>query len=143
MAIDTTDPRADYPEDQMYVNQGPDRRLGGPIGKQLALIQRLNSFKSAEPPLVSVETIDGGVLHEVQLWPGGQRHEAWAFPRPNGRWDTYRAGHRWDKHWGDSNTKGFNPQPEIIGGAIYDVVIKRNQKTPHIDAATTADGPIH
>lgn len=133
MARDTTDPRADYPDDQMYVNQGSDRRITGPLGRQLALLQRLNSFKSEVPPQISVEVLDGGVLHEVQLWPGGQRHDAWAFPRKNGKWDTYRIGHRWDRHWGDARTRGYNPQPEIIGGAIYDVVVKRNQASSHIE----------
>lgn len=133
MGLDTTDPRADYPPDQMYVNQGPDARIGGRLGAHFSLLQRLNSFKSAVPPAYTVEVLDGGVLHEVQLWPGGQRHDAWAFPRKNGRWDTYRYGHRHDRHWGNKDTKGYNPQPEIVGGAIWDIVIKLNQKTPHIE----------
>ena len=77
-----------------------------------------------------------------QLWPNappafaGARHDAWAFPRPNGKWDTYRYGHRWDPNWGDAQVKGYNPQPEIVGGAIYDVVVKRNSSQSFIQVET-------
>src|SRR5262245_49729458 len=111
VALDTTDPYAPYPPDQRFVNQGTDERIPGELGERLALIQRLRSFKSAEPPVVTVEELPGGVLHEVQAWPNGARHDAWAFPRPDGLWDTYRIGHRWDRFWGDENTRGYNPQP--------------------------------
>lgn len=131
-ALDTTDPHAPYPPDRRFVNQGTDPRIPGELGERLALIQRLNSFKSATPPIVTVEELAGGVLHEVQTWPNGARHDAWAFPTPTGRWNTYRIGHRWDRYWGDERTKGYNPNPEIIGGAVYDVVIKLNSTSSFI-----------
>lgn len=131
--IDTTDPRADYPPDQRFVNQGKDRRIGGELGKQLALEQRLRSFKSATPPTRVLERRPGGVLREVATAPDGKEHISIAIPLPNGRWNTYRRGYRYDANWGDERTKGYNPQPEIIGGYIYDYIIKLNSTKSFID----------
>lgn len=131
--IDTTDPRADYPKGQWYVNQGKDRRIGGELGKQLALEQRLRSFKCATPPKRILERRHGGVLRELSFAPDGQEHLAIAIPLPNGRWNTYRRGYRFDPNWGDERTKGYNPQPEIVGGYIYDYIIKLNSTKSFID----------
>lgn len=134
MALDTTDPRADYPEDQQWVNQGPDRRLGGALGKRLALEQRLRSFRETIPPRRELERLDDGTLIEVATAPNGKVHTSIARPTRNGRWNTERYGYRWDPNWGDERTKGYNPRPDLPpGGYIWDVVIKWNQKVPHIE----------
>jgi len=86
--IDTTDPRADYPPDRMFVNQGTDRRIPGALGTQLALIQRLQSFKSAEPPQIRVEQWAGGALFETQTWPNGRQ----PFPTADGGRGSDSAG---------------------------------------------------
>lgn len=129
--IDTTDPRADYPPDRMFVNQGTDRRIPGALGTQLALIQRLQSFKSAEPPQIRVEQWAGGALFETQTWPNGRQHVAIAIPY-SGRWATIRFGWRWDRFWGDENVRGYNPHPQIVGGAILDCVVKLRAREPFI-----------
>lgn len=135
--IDTTDPKANYPSDQMYVNQGTDRRIQGSLGRRLALIQRLHSFKSEYPPERRVEQLEGGALFEIQRWPNGREHWAFAIPygimRRDVSWATFRVGWRYDANWGDANVKGYNPEPEIVGGAILDVVIKLRAKAPFIE----------
>jgi hypothetical protein len=47
--------------------------------------------------------------------------------REDGLIDTLRYGHRYDANWGDANVKGFNPNPEIVGGYFYDVIIKNGR----------------
>ena len=130
--IDTTDPRADYPPDQQYVNQGPDRRLGGSLGKRLALIQRLNSSK-CDPPTRTVQQLEGGVLVEISTYPDGKQHTAYAVPYGQESWATVRVGYRYDANWGDANVKGYNPEPEKVGGRIFDVVVKLRAREPFID----------
>jgi len=131
--IDTTDPRADYPPDQRFVNQGTDRRIPGKLGEQLALIQRLHSSKVDGPPAITVERLANGGLHEVQTWPDGKEHHAYAWPYGKGLWRTVRFGYRYDQHWGDANVKGYNPEPEKVGGRILDVVIKLRAREPFIE----------
>jgi hypothetical protein len=134
MSIDTTDPRANYPPDQRFVNQGTDRRMPGALGKHLALIQRLNSFKSTEPPTRRVKQLHGGGLREIATGPDDAWHLSLAFPYDNGkRWATFRLGHRYDGQWGDGKVKGFNPQPEIVGGYILDLIVKLRAREPFID----------
>ena len=133
MALDTTDPRADYPPDQRFVNQGSDRRIGGETGKYLALQQRLRSFKCATPPTKQRERLGDGTLIEVATAPNGKVHTSIARPLRNGRWNTQRYGYRFDQSWGDERTKGYNPRPEIVGGYIWDVVIKMNSTKPFIE----------
>lgn len=130
--MDTTDPRADYPPSQRFVNQGPDPRIPGALGAQLALIQRLHSFKSETPPARTVEHLPGGGLHELAVAPNGKEHHTYAFPAGD-RWSTFRFGYRYDANWGDEHVKGYNPQPEIVGGYIYDVVIKLMAREPFIE----------
>src|SRR5688572_10660090 len=130
--IDTTDPHADYPPDQRFVNQGTDERIPGEIGKFLALIQRLESFKSATPPIREVKHLSGGGLYEVATAPNGKQHLSYAFPTGNGRWMTFRFGYRYDANWGDANVKGYNPEPGVIGGYIYDAVLKLRAKQTFI-----------
>lgn len=131
--IDTTDPRADYPPDQRFVNQGTDRRIPGKLGAQLALIQRLHSSKVDGPPVYRVERLHDGGLHEIQTWPDGKDHHAFARPNRDGTWATIRFGYRYDANWGDANVKGYNPEPETVGGRILDVAIKLRAKEQFIE----------
>ena len=106
-----------------YVNAGTDKRIGGELGKFLGNTQRELSFKDATPPVRKV-TRYGDVLLEIATAPNGREHYAIAIPRGDGRWFTFRVGYRFDGNWGDANVIGHNPQPEIVGGYIPDVVLK-------------------
>src|SRR5262245_2804371 len=121
-----------YPDGRGYVNQGPDRRAGGALGQRLAKAQRDLSFKSPTSPRKTLER-HGDTLVEITTAPNGKQHIAIAIPRRNRRWDTFRFGWRYDANWGDENVQGFNPDPEIVGGYIADVVIKLNSTSPFIE----------
>lgn len=111
-----------------YVNPGDDRRLGGELGAQLAALQRDRSFRDPRPPVKIVEVQPDGTIIETATAPTGQTHTSIARPRGKGRWDTFRYGYRFDPNWGDANTVGVDPRPDLPpGGYIYDVVIKLNQ----------------
>jgi hypothetical protein len=131
--IDTTDPRADYPPDQRFVNQGPDRRIPGELGERLALLQRLSAFKSTEPPERDIAgSVDDGYLLEVaKSRPQDKPFIGVAF-KVAGRWQTFRLGWRWDPNWGDERVTGYNPDPHIVGGYFFDAIIKLGQARPHI-----------
>lgn len=106
-----------------YVNSGTDKRIGGELGKFLGNVQRELSFKNATPPTRQVKRY-GNVLLEIATAPNGREHYAIAIPNGKGRWFTFRAGFRYDGLWGDANVIGHNPQPEVVGGYIADVVLK-------------------
>ena len=105
-----------------YVNAGSDRRVGGELGRLAGRIQTALSFKSAEPPTKQLEQ-HGDVWVEIATAPNGRQHFSLAVPY-RGRWATLRIGWRYDANWGDEGTLGFNPEPEIVGGYIFDGVLK-------------------
>jgi len=110
-----------------YVNPGTDRRIAGDLGKLLGSLQSQLSFKTTERPEKKVDVHnDGKLIVETQTFEGGKQHVAIALYRGSGRWATLRYGYRIDENWGDERTVGHNPDPEIVGGAIFDVVIKLN-----------------
>jgi hypothetical protein len=117
-----------------YVNPGDDRRVGGELGARMGGIQREMSFRDPRPPTKELRTLANGTLIETATAPTGQTHQSIAIPRGNGRWDTYRIGYRFDANWGDSNTVGVDPRPDLPpGGYIYDVVIKLDQAQTFIE----------
>ena len=105
-----------------YVNAGSDRRIGGSLGRLAGRIQSAYSFKDATPPTRVVEERDG-IYIETATAPNGRPHLAVAIRRGQ-RWATVRFGWRFDPNWGDAGTLGYNPNPEIIGGYIFDGVVK-------------------
>ena len=124
-----------------YVNEGTDARARGIIGKLLAGIQRGESFKSPYPPELVWHKVHRPFLwfQKLELWeyrsvPGNKPFRMAFYYRRDGLIDTYRIGHRYDNHWGGPGTEGFNPDPAVVGGYIYDVIIKLS-RTPE-DAAT-------
>ena len=116
------------------VNIGPDARLPWPFGPLLGGLQQQASFKSSTPPIKIVEGSedDGWLTEESYSEPHAKPFYGWATRRPDGHWDTFRIGHRWDPNWGDQNVQGYNPDPHIVGGYFPDVIVKRGQKVPHI-----------
>ena len=123
------------------VNVGPDARLPWPLGTILGRFQQQRAFKSSTPPYkVVTGSLDAGVLTERSYSiPGFKPFYGWAKRRPDGRWDTFRMGYRWDPNWGDANVQGYNPDPEIVGGYFPDVISKRGQAVPHITEGETWD----
>lgn len=109
--------------DMGYVNAGTDDRLGGEIGRLLGGIQRDLSFKDSRPPVRMLERV-GNVCIETATAPNGRVHLSYAVPRPGGRWATLRVGWRYDHNWGDANVIGWNPNPEVVGGYVADVIVK-------------------
>lgn len=112
-----------------YVNAGTDRRVGGPVGRLAGRIQSRLSFKSPIPPTRIVEEFDGVWLETATaMLPRGAtaRQHVTIATRRGSRWFTIRAGWRYDANWGDAGTRGYNPNPEIVGGYIFDVVFKLN-----------------
>lgn len=118
--------------DLNYVNAGTDRRIGGPIGKIAGRIQSAYSFKSPTPPTRTLEERNG-VYVEIATAPNGKPHISVAFKYGRRWWFTIRAGWRYDANWGDEGTLGFNPQPEIRGGYIFDLVPKLRAQQSFID----------
>lgn len=114
-----------------YVNAGTDRRVGGALGKLAGRLQSSLSFKSPTPPVKSVEHVNGFWI-ETATAPNGKQHISIATKRGK-RWATVRFGYRWDPNWGDAGTLGYNPDPEIIGGYIFDGVIKLNAPVSFIE----------
>lgn len=114
-----------------YVNAGTDRRYGGAIGKIAGRIQSSLSFKSSTPPVKKLEKF-GDVWVETASAPNDRQHVSLATKRGK-RWFTLRFGWRYDANWGDEGTLGFNPNPEIVGGYIFDAVIKLNAPISFID----------
>jgi hypothetical protein len=114
-----------------YVNAGSDRRIGGAVGKLAGRVQSALSFKSNEQPTKVVER-HGDVWVETATAPNGKQHISIATKR-GARWATVRYGWRYDANWGDEGTIGHNPNPEIIGGYIYDGVIKLNAPKSFIE----------
>ena len=101
-----------------YVNQGPDRRIGGLIGRWLARTQRALSFHSTTPPFSLVWR--WGVY--PQRWKiGVEFSRPWLLPFVlvflprdgylEARWWSFRAGWRWDANWGR-------------GGYVADIIVK-------------------
>lgn len=98
-----------------YVNQGPDRRFGGPLGHVLAWLQRSLSFHSDTPPF--------SLVYRHHGWKVGiEWSRPWLLPfvlcfKPHARvvdkprWWSVRVGWRWDANWGR-------------GGYIADVILK-------------------
>lgn len=107
-----------------YVNAGTDRRIGGWIGRIAGWVQSSCSFKSPVPPTRTLKR-RLGIWIETATAPNGKTHLSFARKRGD-RWQTVRYGYRWDPNWGDAGTLGYNPHPEIVGGYIYDGVIKLN-----------------
>ena len=114
-----------------YVNAGSDRRIGGAIGRLAGRIQSALSFKSTIPPQRTVEQF-GAVWLETAQAPNNRQHLSIATKRGS-RWATVRVGWRWDPHWGDAGTLGFNPNPSIVGGYIFDGVLKLNAPISFIE----------
>lgn len=114
-----------------YVNAGTDRRYGGVIGRLAGRVQTAWSFKSNTPPNRRVEE-RGGVWIETANHPDtGRPHISVAVKRGK-RWATLRFGWHFDPNWGDAGTLGHNPQPEIVGGYIFDAVLKLNAPSSFI-----------
>lgn len=105
-----------------YVNAGTDRRIGGTIGRLAGRVQSAFSFKDATPPTRVVEEKDG-IFIEIATAPNGRPHISVAIRRGQ-RWATVRFGWRYDANWGDEGTLGHNPDPSVIGGYIFDGVVK-------------------
>lgn len=103
-----------------YVNQGPDKRAGGAIGEVLAATQRALSYRSPSPSTV---------LAKIPLSDGGHIAIAWPpflsifVSKGNGRYQSFRAGWRYDANWGDGNHP-TEPAHDPPGGYIADVIIK-------------------
>lgn len=114
-----------------YVNAGTDRRYGGIIGRLAGRVQTSLSFKSSTPPVKNVER-HGDVWLETATAPNGRQHLSIATKRGS-RWATARLGWRYDPNWGDEGTLGYNPNPEIIGGYIFDGVLKLNAPKSFIE----------
>jgi hypothetical protein len=133
---DTTDPLAEYPADVRFVNQGPDRRIPGELGVRLARFQRVNAFKSADPPdrTVTGSEADGYLWEESYSRPGRKPFLGFAVKLWN-RWHTIRLGYRWDPNWGDAGLRdgAYNPLPSVIGGYFPDILLKFSQRVPHIE----------
>lgn len=127
------------------VNVGPDARLPWPLGPLLGRLQQRSAFKSPHPPRKLIYgSEESGVLHEVsRSVPGDRPFYGWARRRPDGLWDTFRMGHRWDANWGDANVQGYNPDPHIVGGYFFDIILKRGQRVPHVylDGGEAASTP--
>jgi hypothetical protein len=115
-----------------YVNAGTDRRVGGWLGKRAGALQSAQSFKNATPPTKVVTQIGEDIWMEVATAPNGKEHVSIAAKRGK-RWATVRYGYRFDPNWGDAGTIGYNPDPEIVGGYIYDGVIKLNAPVSFIE----------
>lgn len=115
-----------------YVNPGTDYRIGGELGRKLGAFQSALSFKSATPPVRQVHDLPGGTIFEVATAPNGREHYALAVPRGEGEWFTLRVGFRYDGNWGDENSIGHNPQPEIKGGYFPDWVLKARARQTFI-----------
>jgi len=115
-----------------YVNAGTDRRVGGWLGKRAGELQSARSFKCATPPTKHVEKIGDSTWIETATAPNGKEHITIATKRGK-RWATVRYGYRFDPNWGDEGTLGYNPEPEIIGGYIYDGVLKLNAPSSFIE----------
>ena len=114
-----------------YVNAGTDRRIGGVIGRLAGRVQTALSFKSSTPPTKVVEQ-HGAVWIETATAPNGRQHLSIATKR-GARWATVRLGWRWDPNWGDEGTLGYNPEPDIIGGYIFDGILKLNAPISFIE----------
>lgn len=129
--------RATLGEAERYVNPGPDARFGGLLGKLFSDAQDESAFKSSTPPRRSVVGSEAaGYLREVSFsQPRDLPFIGIAKRNAAGRWDTLRVGWRWDPNWGDAGLKpgSYNPDPHIIGGYFFDVILKLNQARPHID----------
>jgi len=115
-----------------YVNAGTDRRVGGSLGKMAGQIQSGLSFKSTTKPIKRVERLSS-IWIETAEAPNGRQHISIAVRRDRTHWLTVRFGWRYDGNWGDSGTVGYNPNPEIIGGYIFDAVIKLNAPISFIE----------
>ena len=98
-----------------YVNQGPDRRIGGLVGTVLAWTQRALSFHSATPPFACIYRRDGWKVGIEFSRPGLLPFVLVFIPRDDladwPRWWSFRAGCRHDEHWGR-------------GGYIADLILK-------------------
>ena len=114
-----------------YVNAGTDRRVGGTLGRLAGRLQSSASFKSATPPTKQLEK-HGSAYIEIATAPNGKPHISVAIQRGS-RWLTVRFGWRFDPNWGDEGTLGYNPNPEIVGGYIFDGVIKLNAPQSFIE----------
>ena len=114
-----------------YVNAGTDPRVGGTLGRIAGRLQSALSFKSDTPPVRSVKRVLG-VWVETATAPNGKQHVTLATKRGD-RWATVRYGYRFDPNWGNSDTLGYNPHPEIVGGYIYDGVVKLNAPVSFIE----------
>jgi len=64
--------------------------------------------------------------------PNGKPHISLATKRGK-RWLTVRFGWRYDANWGDEGTIGYNPDPDVRGGYIFDGVIKLNAPSAFIE----------
>lgn len=106
-----------------FVNQGPDHRIGGPIGKALAWLQRTGAFKTPLEPRSAVLRVAGS---ELMLALNRRYPAPWVslFIKTGPRYASFRGGWRYDKNWGDANVQGYNPDPHIIGGAFPEVILK-------------------
>lgn len=116
------------------VNVGPDARLPWPFGMILGGFQQREAFKSSTAPIKMVTgSLEEGRLEQISYSiPNHRAFHGWAKRRPDGLWDTFRIGWRWDPFWGDEKVRGFNPQPEIVGGYFPDIILKKAQRVPHI-----------
>ena len=98
-----------------YVNQGPDPRLGGPVGAVLARTQTALSWHSPDPPKSSVVSV--GKTEIMVAWPPFLSINT---EKDNGRFASFRIGWRYDKNW----AKPGDAEGEPTGGFIGDVIIK-------------------
>ena len=97
-----------------YVNQGPDRRIGGLVGIVLAWTQRALSFHSDTAPFSSIYRRDGWKVGIEFSRPGLLPFVLVFIPRyasDGPRWWSFRAGWRFDENWGR-------------GGYIADLILK-------------------
>jgi len=108
-----------------YVNQGPDRRAGGALGRVLAWVQRASAFKTGrEPRFVIVRGCGGSELMLAVNRRYPAPYLSLFIKRKTTPYLSLRIGWRYDRYWGDERTVGYNPQPDIIGGCFLDVILK-------------------
>ena len=112
-----------------YVNQGPDKRVGGPVGKLLGGMQRAGMHYSTKDPKVASAPIGSG--HIAVAWPP---FFSLFVPRKDGKYFSLRFGWRRDVNVGDGNNPN-EPAHDPPGAYFPDVILK-----PKIDHVVDPKG---
>lgn len=108
-----------------FVNQGPDARPGGWVGRVLAWMQRASAYKiGAEPHAAVLRWCGCEIMLAVNRRIWTPYVSVFIKYAPDPVYASLRIGWRYDKYWGDANVVGYNPEPQIVGGAFLDVIVK-------------------